>query len=134
MGRWVYFSSGFDYKFWFGIQPTQDIFEFYGALCEDSEEEEESYNKDSIKLPHKLSWESTVKDNIQVYLEDLKETYCLPEIPWASFESSIDGTEDLYKYICDNINQSREAAKYALGCVIYHQLLYEDDLTCTFEY
>ena len=32
MGRYVFFSTGFEYKFWFGVQSSSDILEFGGCL------------------------------------------------------------------------------------------------------
>ena len=136
MGRYAYFSTGFDYKFWFGIQPTQDIFEFYGNLYEDSSDESSSDEKSyEYELPGKIRWDSSVKNLIQELIDEMKEESQLIDIHWASFENSLEGTQKLCDYFVEHEkSQSKEAAKYMLGCLIYHQLFYEDELSCEFEY
>jgi hypothetical protein len=133
MGRYAYFSNGFTYKFWFGIQDSQDILEFYGDVCDDENYDDESYDDEK---PGKISWDSSVKNYIKENLDEMKEKNSqLIDIPWTSFENSPEGTEKLHEYFCENDkSQSKEGAKYMLGCLIYHQLQYDDDLTCEFEY
>jgi hypothetical protein len=138
MGRYAYFSNGFTYKFWFGIQASQDILEFYGDVCDDESSDYESNDDESYEYdkPGKISWDSSVHKYIKESLDEMKEENPqFLDIPWASFENSIEGTEKLYEYFCENDkSQSKEAAKYMLGSLIYHQLQYEDNLTCKFDY
>jgi hypothetical protein len=135
MGRYAYFSTGFDYKFWFGIQPSQDIFEFYGNVYDESSDDDSEDESCEYDKPGKMVWASSVKNDIKESLDEMKEESQLIDIPWASFEKSLEGTQKVCDYFCENDkSQSKEAATYMLGCLIYHQLQYEDELTCEFEY
>jgi hypothetical protein len=137
MGRYAYFSTGFEYKFWFGIQATHDIFEFYGNVCDESSDDESNDDKSyEYDKPGKIVWDSSVKNYIKESLDEMKEENPhLVDIPWASFENSLEGTQKVCDYFCEHEkSQSKEAAKYMLGCLIYHQLFYEDELSCEFEY
>lgn len=63
-------------------------------------------------LPRKLE-ELVIKDQIDV------DTY----------EKSVKGTEALYA----DLQQKNTSPTYRLGCILYHQLLYKNDLSCIYQ-
>jgi hypothetical protein len=129
MGRYASFSTGLEYKFWFGIQESYDIKKFYGEFDE--------YSYDEYTGQYHISWKATLdKERIQKKLEQMREKFAgLPVIQFDSFDASIYGTYELRTYITESVKGVDEKVhcKYVLGCLIYHQLLYENDLECDFE-
>ncbi len=109
MGRYLYFNTGFQYKFGFGIQNSIDMYDYGNDHGEDHVWTE--YDKNSI-----------VKD-----LEDYKILGY--EIPvFENYEKNVHGTWELY---CDRIKkdgvlnrEDEQMYRVLLACVIYHQLLY----------
>jgi hypothetical protein len=134
MGRWAYFSTGLEYKFWFGLQSSSDIIEFYGK--------ENNELDDEYRGTKYVSWNSSIKENIKEDLDNLKKEHYsfLQEISWDSYELNLEGTTKLYHSFCENNNnndteeQNEISSKYLLGFLIYHQLLYTDVLECDYEY
>jgi hypothetical protein len=127
MGRYAFFNTEFEYKFWFAIQSSKDITEFYGDFDEETEDEGMFC----------ISWNSTDMERIKKKLERIRTANpILPEVRWEDFEGSVDGTHDVRDFLYDKDAKGVHEtviAKYILGCLIYHQLLYTPDLTCRFE-
>lgn len=113
MGRYAFFNTEFEYKFSFGIQPSDDIELFGGYITRD-------YNIDDNCMEH--TWTSEDKSFIVCQINSYN-------INFEIYEKNLKGTQQLYHYLCDTISNST----IRLGCVIYHQLLYTPVLTCRYE-
>lgn len=134
MGRYAQFNTGFEYKFTFGIQSSLDLTLFGGIG----------------KIDHdrlKGIWQWTTNDDMTNFNDDaifvlqrLREFedkgYVLPK--FYKYEKNVDGTFDMYM----NESFGRDEMKkidigdineFRLGCIIYHQLLYQPGLTVTFD-
>lgn len=115
MGRYAFFNTGLEYKFKFGIQPSCDIREFGGM----------SYiGIDEDTLIHK--WKKIDIDLIKSLLDD---EYPIEGLNWSDFKNDLNGTYNL-KYHLDSLNTENI---YVLGYIIYHQLLYTDELVVEYE-
>jgi hypothetical protein len=134
MGRYARFTTGFEYKFAFGVQESLDITEFYGAWKKNMDEYENS-----------ISWiEDEDKEMIFEKLDKMKkENPILPEICWEIYKPSMEGTYELRDFFYEKVPQGIDSTtthngmmfyKYLLGCLIYHQLTYSEDLSCDFEF
>lgn len=122
MGRWAYFSTDYEYKFWFAIQSSEDILEFGGEdISEEDEPEHRWVASADVEYIHaKLL--VCAKDNGVV----------LPD--FESFEKSVDGTYEMEQTIENKkFKDEKVAAWFYLGCIIYHQLLWNDELTARYE-
>lgn len=118
MGRYAYFNTDFEYKFWFGIQPSSDVLKFGGIA---------NFTNDTH------SWSEKDKKQIYNILQDMVDAYDLPVIQFDMYDISLEGTCELYSYLHYNSGNPNQLATYILGCIIYHQLLYEPNLTCSYE-
>jgi hypothetical protein len=129
MGRYAYFSSGVHYKFWFGVQSSEDITRFYG--------EGDVIIDDDCGDSHIHRWEAQYdRERILKKLEKLrKENNCLPEVDWKKYNLNEEGTTALKLQLLPENDQEQLELKalYTLGCVIYHQLLYNEVLSCDYE-
>lgn len=122
MGRYAFFNTGVEYKFYFGVQPSEDIRTFGGVI-------------DVEKFPaHK--WGLSDMLTILEMLDSLREFLSIDSVDWSKYDKSTAGTyqlkSDLYKLYEEN-GCAEGIAKYILGCVIYHQLLYQSDLRASYE-
>jgi hypothetical protein len=129
MGRYAFFNTNFYYKFWFGTQDSNDITEFYGDF------DKNSYDDQSGEFY--ISWKANLdKERIRNRLDKMCEKYLgLPLIEWSNFPNHLEGTNTLREYVSNyapNVDENIHA-KYALGSLIYHQLLYKEELNCKFE-
>ena len=130
MGRYARFNTGLEYKFVFGIQPSDDITTFGGTF-------EELENDESI-IHRCHSWSREDKDTVWRELSEF-EGFIMPN--FDSYEMGMEGTNEIYKDIFDiNIIEYVENDKYSLltrfclGCLIYHQLSYCNELICFYEF
>ena len=117
MGRYAFFDTGFEFKFGFGFQESDDILLFGGK-----------YNGDDT-----ICW--IQKEQVSI-LDELKHfPYELPD--FEKFEKNLSGTYKLRWSIEEN-NQKTENYKllygFILGCLIYHQLSYQPVLISSFEW
>jgi hypothetical protein len=114
MGRYANFNTGFEYKFSFGGQSSYDIQEFGGEISG------EKVNGYDIDMEHKWTQEDKKNPSLELIAS---------EIDFNKYEKNLEGTQklawDLYVLSLDHT--------YILGCLIYHQLLYTDVLTCSYE-
>jgi hypothetical protein len=126
MGRYAFFTTGLEYKFYFGVQPSEDIRSFGGVG---------SYkNYDQGYLSH--SWNQSDKATIEKELKDLLEWIGEEPIDFHKYEKKIEGTwklkSDLYE-LYKSEHSAELVARYMLGCLIYHQLLYSNVLEADYE-
>ncbi len=121
MGRYAFFNTGFEYKFTFAVQPSEDILKFGGTP-------EFAYEGD-----HKHTW--TIKDREPLLnrLRDLEISLGLPELHFEPYEKTLEGTQKLRHDLWDIVVGGELLPTYTLGCLIYHQLLYKLDLNCIYE-
>ena len=114
MGRYAFFNTEFEYKFWFGIQSSEDITLFGG-------EDVSSVEKGPV---HRWTTENdslTVFDELRFLCKAFD--YTMPE--WEKFPTTLDGTYDLSIWICDtHKGEAKSLARFLLGCLIFHQLKY----------
>ena len=125
MGRYAFFSTGFEYKFAFGVQPSEDILLFGGNACfEDS---------DYGYLKH--SWEKEDMSLIEKKLQECLEWLGIDPVKFESYEKNNTGTYNLVYDLQHLTKEHNEevTARYILGCAIYHQLLYTDALVADYE-
>uniref|UniRef100_A0A6C0L0B3 Uncharacterized protein n=1 Tax=viral metagenome TaxID=1070528 RepID=A0A6C0L0B3_9ZZZZ len=109
MGRYAFFSTGFEYKFIFGIQSSTDI-ALYGKGFIDK-------NAGSCH-----EWAEADIPLLKEYLEEYV-------VDWNLYTKSTAGTYTLLEAMHD-----RELTHdIVLMCVIYHQLLYSCPLTVQYE-
>lgn len=122
MGRYAFFNTGFEYKFWFAIQPSEDILDFGG---------EPSFVYEG---PPSHKWTPFDKKRIEKKMKEIEECFGLEKVSFDLYEKSIDGTNSLYDNLVNmKFGDARFQSKYILACLLYHQLLYKDSLTCTYE-
>jgi hypothetical protein len=118
MGRYAFFNTGFEYKFRFGIQSSEDIIQFGGSNT-------------SIDSHH---WDYSDIETIEEKLRNLEILAEIDHIDINSFSFSIDGTRDLYSTHFKGDSRNEEYFEYLLGCIILHQLHYTPNLECEFEW
>jgi formate-dependent nitrite reductase cytochrome c552 subunit len=114
MGRYAFFNTGLEYKFAFGIQDSLDMTKFEGSAF---------YGRDEDHLIHK--WDKIDAEKIK---EKLKE-YLYDEIDFSKYTNNLDGTYNL-KF---DLHEQCSDYEYILGCIIYHQLQYVDNLEVNYE-
>lgn len=124
MGRYAFFNTGLEYKFRFGVQDSSDITLFEGT----------SAVSESHDSTH--TWSAEDREKIAGKLKVLLEWIGEPPVDFASYEKTIDGTwklkSELYGLYQKDYNEEL-VARYILGCLIYHQLLYEESLQADYE-
>ena len=122
MGRYAFFNTGFEYKFVFALQPSEDILKFGGTPTF-------VYEGD-----HKHNWTIVDQKLIENKLRDLEDALGLQPMKFELYEKSSSGTGEL-RYNLWEMNVKNEGlfATYTLACILYHQLLYKLDLSCTYE-
>lgn len=127
MGRYSHFSTGFEYKFRFGVQSSTDILTFGGLECEQSDPNTGLY----IQI-----WDQKDTNQIDEILRDMEKQFGTGSLNLSRYDSSLQGTyklrtdlEPLYEVGFPK----EEVARYILGCCIFHQLLYTETLRADFE-
>ncbi len=127
MGRYAFFNTTLEYKFRFGIQESADIRSFGGII------RHQVYK--SGDLHHE--WEQKDLPYIFRELELLIAYTDIPMPDFETYEDNIQGTYTLRWEIEKNLlnpNYSEERiARFILGCIIYHQLLYTQTLQVQYE-
>lgn len=127
MGRYASFNSGLEYKFRFGVQPSEDIRSFGGVLSY------ENYGECG-DLTH--NWTQGDKSTIQIELKALLEWLGIEPVQFEIYEKNLDGTHELlhalYELYKTDHNEEL-VARYIIGCCIYHQLLYTEALKVNYE-
>lgn len=119
MGRYAFFNTGLEYKFVFALQESQDILRFGGW-----------FNNSWTENPT-VKWSATEDSpSILEKLRHMEHTLGLPECDFNAYSADIDGTHKLR----DTLDNHNTLARYVLGCLIYHQLLYTPVLRAHFEF
>jgi hypothetical protein len=116
MGRYAFFNTGVEYKFRFAQQDSIDMTLFGGKTFESEDNSGDLIQK----------W---TKDDIPIIKENL-EDYGHYDLDLSKYENNINGTYKLKFDLCDTIN---DEYTYILGCIIYHQLHYTENLEVKFE-
>ncbi len=122
MGRYAFFNTGVEYKFTFAVQFSSDMLEFGGTSepCEGYE--------------YVQSWEQKEAPSILDQLRGFEDVLGLPELDFEKFSKDSDGTSKMRYTLWEYLDlEQKEHCRYQLGCVIYHQLLYQPSLRVTFE-
>lgn len=125
MGRYAFFNTGFEYKFWFTIQDSNDITRF-GGLGGMNDKGRPFY-----------SWIDEDKSYILRVLHHFEKQNHIPELKPELYEKNLEGTQKMYSLLHSPMFHGylteEEQAFYCLGWVIYHQLSYQPALSCTYE-
>ena len=124
MGRYAFFNTGLEYKFRFGVQDSNDITLFGGT----------SIVRETPDSTH--TWTSEDKEVVAEKLKVLLEWLGEPSLDFALYEKTVDGTWKLKSELYDLFHKDHDeelVARYILGCLIYHQLLYEKLLQVDYE-
>jgi hypothetical protein len=133
MGRYAEFNTGFEYKFSFGIQDSSDMQYFGGEVNDTDDVFYNTYYSGHV-------WSERDKEMILSILNRFGEGFILPD--FSKYERTLDGTYKLYGSNfyklndlerCGDKKLYKKIAKFMLGCLIYHQLLYVDKLYVTYE-
>ena len=123
MGRYAFFNTEFEYKFWFAIQGSLDI-TLFGGMDTTVEEENPSHewNQDDLEY---------IRAKLVICARDTGV-----QIPdFEKYTKDVSGTYKMVREIREEAFPSSEVAAYfSLGCCIYHQLLYTPTLTATYEW
>jgi hypothetical protein len=120
MGRYAFFSTGYEYKFVFACQESDEIELFGGEVT--------NIDEWNAKIVWKKEEVPTIKRTMK-YLLFLNE---LEEFNVEIFEKTIDGTYLLNNELWKRLG-NKGCYKTILCCLIYHQLLYTDELSCNYE-
>jgi hypothetical protein len=125
MGRYAFFSTGLEYKFRFGVQESYDMCRFGGVLSE------------TIPNAHYTqAWTESDRSTALAKVQELAEFLGDPVPDFSVFEKSLEGTyqlrDALYPLYTEDHSEEL-VARFLLGCLLYHQLLYTDPLQVEFE-
>ena len=122
MGRYAFFNTGYEYKFVFGVQESKDILKFGGTYAGEGE----GY--------YIHTWTQEEAFSILDQLRGLEDLLGLPEFEFEKLEKNLNGTYKTIQALWEYLDlDSVDHCLYQLGCVIYHQLLYEPNLRADFE-
>jgi hypothetical protein len=116
MGRYAFFNTEFEYKFWFGIQSSEDILMFGGSdmSVEAGRPAHRWKQDDALKIYDELKFMISAFD------------FKMPE--WELFEKNLNGTHKLYDelncYVKGGVGPDTAMARFFLGCLLFHQLKY----------
>lgn len=127
MGRYAFFNTGFEYKFAFGIQNSDDIL-LFGGLGN-------PFGSAVSEGPYHEWKSSTDSSYVLEKIHQIEEDIDLSEVEFSDFSANLDGTHELKSYLSNLYDRydNKAIAKYILGCAIYHQLIYKDVLTVEYE-
>lgn len=123
MGRYAFFNTGLEYKFVFAVQNSEDIQRFGGW-----------YNNSATEPIIKWSAE----EDAEIALARIRryERYLgAPTCDFTVYSADLEGTQDLHDWLrAARREDNAEFCAYMLGCLIYHQLLYEPALRASFAF
>jgi hypothetical protein len=126
MGRYAFFNTEFEYKFWFGIQSSEDITMFGGTdISTEAGRPAQRWNQDdALKIYDELKFMISAFE------------FKMPE--WELFEKNLDGTyklsDELDQYVKGYLGPDTAMARFFLGCLIFHQLKYAPEGTLEARY
>ena len=127
MGRYAFFSTGFEYKFRFGIQHSSDMLTFAGFDCGDADPQTGLYIH---------TWDQRDTKTIDESLKRLETDLGVDPLDIGSFALTLQGTYEMRTKLEDLYSEElpeQTVAQYILGCCIFHQLLYAKTLRVDFE-
>jgi hypothetical protein len=127
MGRYAFFNTGFEYKFAFAEQPSSDILLFEGNVVADTEEDLEAGGAQP-----QITWTAEDIAPLLVSLQLLADDWALETPNFSDYAKDVGGTWRLYGTLRETL-RGPNANAYRLGCIIYHQLLYNCPLEATWE-
>lgn len=107
MGRYCYFDSGFEYKFWFGIQDSG--FDFLTWCAVDYRPRKNDDNYDFTIM---------IDDTYLDVLQTCYPGYPLPD--FMKYDTTTEGTQQLYD------DMEKRNADFCLACIVYHIGMYTD--------
>jgi hypothetical protein len=128
MGRYAFFNTEFEYKFAFAIQSSVDMVKFAGS-------EEGIQGGDAHH-----QWDREDIPFIKRSLDDLQGILTEKDIPdFGKYQKTLKGTEKLHADLRDAFSGVSDDKvelmyEYILGCLIYHQLMYQVPLTVKYEF
>jgi hypothetical protein len=129
MGRWAYFSTGLEYKFGFGVQDSEDITHFGGALSENDYDEHAGLSL--------IRWTDQDRPVAALRLDMMRQQYTeLPAVDVNRYLATLEGTQTLYEDLWTQFGLAEENPihyRFVLGCLILHQLMYIETLFCEYE-
>ena len=131
MGRYAFFNTDLEFKFRFACQPSSDIRTFGGVPSYEVYGKE--YGKEYIRICH--NWTLQDKEYIEEQLKGCQEWLCEEPVDFSKYEKNLHGTYEL-KWSLDELYKEHSeelVARYILGCCIYHQLLYKEELNAHYE-
>lgn len=124
MGRYAFFNTEVEYKFAFGIQPSEDILDFGGQDITDYNGNREPCHK----------WTKEDKEYVLSEIRHLEDFYNFEPFDFSKYKKGLNGTyhlrwgfEKMYEYL------DLHHYKYLLGLLIYHQLEYKTPLIVHYE-
>ncbi len=121
MGRYAQFNTGFEYKFVFGVQASQDIEQFGGYTVY------ETFDDATIE------WSPDNCEEIEHTLQHMETLHGYSRPDLTQYEKTEKGTYNLSRDIKYTANTTQPYYLYALGLLIYHQLSYKEDLRAAYE-
>jgi hypothetical protein len=121
MGRYAQFNTGFEYKFVFGIQASQDIEQFGGCAVYDTFDDAT------------IEWSPDDREEIEGTLHHMETMHGYSRPDLTQYEKSVEGTYKLSRDIKYTANTKQPYYAYVLGLLIYHQLSYREYLSAAYE-
>lgn len=122
MGRYAFFNTGLEYKFVFAVQNSEDIQRFGGWF--------------RLEGGPVIKW--SAEEDAETVLSRIRryEGYLgAPKCEFTAYSADRKGTEELHDWLRSARREDNaEFCAYKLGCLIYHQLLYEPALRASFEF
>lgn len=134
MGKYAQFNTGFEYNFTFGVQSSLDV-TLFGGIGE--------IDHDHLKGVWRWKTNDDIfnfDDDAIVILKRLKDFeekgYVIPK--FHNYDKTVEGTHDMYvneKFGKDTITKMDmgDLGEFRIGCLIYHQLLYQPNLSVAFD-
>jgi hypothetical protein len=123
MGRYAFFNTGIEYKFAFGVQSSEDILEFGGYANIQPNKDIGNIKWNLLDITYILEVLETLAKELEVSLPNFK-----------GYDLTVGGTYNLKNFLGNNLNFDYIISYcFLLGCLIYHQLLYTEELTAEFE-
>jgi hypothetical protein len=127
MGRYAFFTTGLEYKFAFGVQDSADIRSFGGIIRHDL------YRGGDLHHEWGQQDLKTIFDEL-LELIDYREIH-IPD--FEKYEDTLNGTHtlkwDIEKTFQNSTYSGERIARFILGSLIYHQLLYTEVLRVHYE-
>jgi hypothetical protein len=120
MGRYAFFNTGYEYKFVFACQESDDIEMFGGVITNEN------------AFSGKITWTQDDLPNVKKILDYLFTINKITNFNIESFQKTIQGTYSLH-FALRKLIEPEGYFKTLLCAIIYHQLLYTDVLTCKYD-